>query len=221
MTGHPQCRPRAALLSATALAALSLLVALTVGGSPAHAAFPGLNGRIACDGDRGPVANPLPAPTNYSLSEVYSMNPDGSDLKLLTNNVGVRDLDPAWSPDGRKISFDSREVGAGTASEVFTMNADGSDPKRITFAASSDDRTAWAPDGMNIAFMTGRDGNSNIYRIASDGSDTLGTRLTTDASGDFSPAWSPDGTTIGFDSSQPGQNPTPGRGGDTNSEIYT
>ena len=192
--------------------ALSLLVGLSIGVSPASAAFAGLNGRIACDGARGPAAPTTPPPPNFSQSEVYTMNPDGGDLKLLTNNEGVRDLDPSFSPNGAKIAFDSRPVGQGSSSDTHTMNVDGSGVQRITRAPANDERTAWSPDGNTIAFMGGRDTNFNIFRIASDGSDTLGTRLTSDPAGDFSPAWSPDGTTIAFDT---------GRDSDGNSEIYS
>ena len=200
---------RGRLVAGGALAALSLLVGLSMGVAPANATFPGTNGKIACDGARG-SAPPSPAPANFSQSEVYAMNPDGSGVRLLTTNEGVRDLDPSYSPNGAKIAFDSRPVGANTASDVHTMNADGSAVRRVTFAPANDERTAWSPDGNNITFMGGRDGNFNIFRIPTDGSDTVGVRLTTDPAGDFSPAWSPDGTRIAFDT-----------GRDGNSEIYT
>lgn len=204
---------RRAVLCGGGLLALAVLTVSSLAGAPAHAAFPGLNGRIACDGERGLPSATLPAPTNYSTSEIFSMNPDGSDFKLLTDNVGERDLDPSFSADGQRIAFDRRPVGTGTSSEVYTMNADGTGQTRITFAGANDERTAWSPDGSQIAFMAGRDGNFNIYRTRSDGSDPLGTPLTTSPGGDFSPAWSPDGSRIAFDAG--------GRGGDPNSEVYS
>ena len=39
-------------------------------------------------------------------SDIYVMNADGSGTRRLTHNVGY-DGEPAWSPDGRKIAFQS------------------------------------------------------------------------------------------------------------------
>lgn len=47
-----------------------------------------------------------------------------------------------------------------------------------------------------IAFVSGRDGNREIYVMREDGSDQ--TRLTFDSASDREPAWSPDGRTIAF-----------------------
>jgi hypothetical protein len=55
---------------------------------------------------------------------------------------------------------------------------------------------AWLPDGKRIAFMSGRDGNAEIYVMDADGSNQ--TRLTLDLAGDESPAWSPGGELIAF-----------------------
>ncbi|MEO1440421.1 MAG: hypothetical protein AAFV33_08445 [Chloroflexota bacterium] len=51
-----------------------------------------------------------------------------------------------------------------------------------------------------IAFASNRDGNYEIYTMASDGSDVQ--RLTFNEGGDFDPDWSPDGTKIAFSSQQ-------------------
>ena len=40
-------------------------------------------------------------------SDIYVMNADGSGTRRLTHNVGY-DGEPAWSPDGRKIAFQSK-----------------------------------------------------------------------------------------------------------------
>jgi tetratricopeptide (TPR) repeat protein/Tol biopolymer transport system component len=54
--------------------------------------------------------------------EIYSINPDGSDLKRLTNN-GVNDGLPTSSPNGQFIAFVSDEGGKWA---IWAMNADGS-----------------------------------------------------------------------------------------------
>jgi hypothetical protein len=52
------------------------------------------NGRIAFDSDR------------TGSSEIFSMNPDGTDQVNLSNNSAA-DRNASWSPDGRKIAFSS------------------------------------------------------------------------------------------------------------------
>jgi TolB protein len=55
---------------------------------------------------------------------------------------------------------------------------------------------AWSPDGSKIAFVSGRDGNPEIYVMDADGASAA--RLTENDSTDGSPTWSPDGRQIAF-----------------------
>ena len=66
------------------------------------------------------------------------------------------------------------------------------EPNRVPAAA---DIVSEAAQG-HIAFVTDRDGNYEIYRMAPDGAGQ--TNLTNDPRPDFQPAWSPDGSKIAF-----------------------
>ncbi len=55
--------------------------------------------------------------------EIFVMNPDGTEVRQLTDNDD-RDWLPAWSPDGKRIAFASGRDGDW---EIFVMNADGTD----------------------------------------------------------------------------------------------
>ena len=61
-------------------------------------------------------------------SEIYLMNADGSGQRSLTRNLAY-DGDPAWSPDGQKITFVSNRDGRYA---VYVMNADGSGQRSLT-----------------------------------------------------------------------------------------
>ena len=72
----------------------SLIAVLMLGitALPAVAAKRVLNGKIAFVSDRD------------GNSEIYVMNPNGGGQTRLTNNP-AEDIDPAWSPDGRRIAY--------------------------------------------------------------------------------------------------------------------
>lgn len=84
--------------------------------------------------------------------DVYTMDPDGSDLARLTDDEAV-ERNPSWSPDGSRIVFDS---GGDFDRDIYVMDADGSDLQAITDRAGLDLFPVWSPDGAWIAFASDR-----------------------------------------------------------------
>lgn len=135
-------------------------------------------------------------------SDIWSMNPDGSDKTRLTH--GEENDSPVASPDGTKVAF--VRWCQGQARNIFVMDADGSNQRRLTpDACAGVDRgagdygggahPAWSPDGTQIAFDSLFDQGSNLYVMNADG--TGRRRLTRDWAA--SPVWSPGGKQIAFD----------------------
>jgi Tol biopolymer transport system component len=125
--------------------------------------------------------------------EIYTMLPDGSDPRRLTNDAGQDNM-PAWSADGTKIAFVSDRDGS---PDIWVMNADGTNQVPLTNDPSEDHSPAWSPSGTQIAFTSERDGNQHVYIMTSGGANEtrLTSLLTPQNSG---PSWSPDGTRIAF-----------------------
>ena len=76
------------------------------------------------------------------------------------------------------------------------MNADGSNLTQLTFNNGDDWVPTWSPNGQQIAFVSARDGNSEIYIMDADGTNQR--RLTHYWGSDTEPDWSPDGSQIAF-----------------------
>ncbi len=104
-------------------------------------------------------------------------------------------VEPAWSPDGRRIAFASLRQGA---SHIYVMSADGTGAKALTSGAQNDDHPSWSPDGKQIAFA--REGALFVVPAAGGKPHRLGKGLGSAAN----PAWSPDGTQIAYDYRKPG-----------------
>jgi Tol biopolymer transport system component len=144
--------------------------------------LPGTNGRIAY------VVEPF-----QTFTEIYSMNPDGSDPVRLTNNT-VADYTPVYSPGGTHIVFVSHR---NNNEDIYLMNADGSGEVRLTTDAAADNSPAWSADGTKIAFVSMRAGNEQIFTMNADGSNQV--QLTSFGVNRY-PTWSPDGTKFAFSS---------------------
>ena len=126
-------------------------------------------------------------PGTSTISEIYVINADGTDLRKLPIESEYQDLSsPVWSPDSKKIAF---SVNQG----ISTINADGTDQTRVTGNSS---RPQWSPNG-EIAFVGAIPPDTiDIYKISADG--TNRTRLTHDDASEQQLSWSPDGERIAF-----------------------
>ncbi len=86
--------------------------------------------------------------------EIFSMRPDGSDLRRLTNSPG-NDGHCAWSPDGEWIVFSSSRMGFKDEApytdspqpygELFVMRYDGTQVQQLTDNQWEDATAAWQP----------------------------------------------------------------------------
>lgn len=124
--------------------------------------------------------------------DVYTMDWATRALTKLSN---IRNDDPSWSPDGKKILFQSNRA---ENWEIYTVDEDGSNLVRLTATPAADVQPAFSPDGSQIAFVSDRDGNEEIYVMRADGSYQV--NVSQHPGRDLQPGWSPDGTRLLFSS---------------------
>jgi Tol biopolymer transport system component len=108
---------------------------------------------------------------------------------------------PQFSPDGKKITFQSRRLGKDT--QIWVANSDGTNPTPVNEGAEGlGGSPRWSPDGRRIVFDGQEpDGRRAIYVVDADGGRSR--MLTTPGT---IPTWSRDGESIYFrDASRTGR----------------
>ena len=179
---------------------LKILQQLTFGGQNAEAYFSYDGTKIIFQSTRPP----------FECDQIFSMNIDGSEVKLLNSGKG-RTTCGYFFPDGRRILYASTHW-AGDACppapdrsqgyvwpiypsyEIFSANLDGAGIKRLTKNPGYDAEGTISPDGKKIVFTSMRSGDLDIYTMNADGGG--GRRLTTEKGYDGGPFFSWDGKSI-------------------------
>ena len=109
-------------------------------------------------------------------------------------------ISPAWSPDGTRLAYVSFEA---KKPVVYVHTLATGQRQAVANFKGSNSAPAWSPDGRTLAVALTRDGLSQLYLIASNGSGEP-RRLTSSAGIDTEPAFTPDGRQIFFTSDRGG-----------------
>jgi TolB protein len=168
---------------------------MNANGSGKHRLTRGLSPAWSPDGSMIAYASPgdllCPPGRGLRCTGLSIMNADGSGQHRVPHADGGEY--PSWSPDGKRIAFNSNLSGDHV---MYIVDVNGShvvDLSRVGEGWQVD----WSPDGRSILFTSHRDHPDNytdIYVMRPDGSGVR--RLTHNRA--YTPAWSQDGIHIVF-----------------------
>jgi TolB protein len=135
---------------------------------------------------------------NRQVKEIYYGDYDGANQRRVTVSRRLN-LNPSWSPDGRALAYTTYRPNP----DIFVSLIYQGVLQNPTKGVGTNYLPVFSPDGKQIAFMSGRDGNPEIYAMNVDGSNLR--RLTNHPAGESSPTWSPSGAQIAFTSDRTGK----------------
>jgi hypothetical protein len=135
-------------------------------------------------------------PSGSSIIQLYSVNTDGTGLRLLSAAPIGTQTAASWSPDGSRLLFTSTPP-RGQDRDIFIMNADGSEVAPYLLGSG---QAAWSPDMSQVA-LSAQDPNGEFVGIGTvpfDNPNPDSIEFFTFADFMSRPTWAPDGSRLAY-----------------------
>jgi TolB protein len=124
--------------------------------------------------------------------QIYIADFDGSNARAITSEKCPH-ISPAWSPDGRYVTYTSYEDGN---PDLFIYDLVNNRKKKIAAEKGLNNGAEFSPSGKIIALTGSVEGDANIYVMSPSGGER---RLLISGDGlDVDPSFSPDGKYLAF-----------------------
>src|SRR6266702_1786746 len=101
-----------------------------------------------------------------SRRQIYLMDADGGNVTRFTNDAS-NDARAQFTPDGNAVVFQSDRT---LHWQIFLQPLTASEPVQLTQEPAANSQPTVSPDGETIAFVSARDGGTNIWLMSKDGS---------------------------------------------------
>lgn len=189
-----------ALVAAPVEKHLRNITQLTFGGENAEAYFSADGRRLIFQSTR----------ENHDCDQIYTMNVDGSNVKLVSTGTG-RTTCSYFFPNLGRILYSSTHLGSKDCPprpdfsqgyvwaiyptyDIFIARPNGSELKQLTQTPGYDAEATISTSGKKIVFTSTRDGDLDIYSMDANGRNVR--RLTNEVGYDGGPFYSRDGKQI-------------------------
>ena len=152
--------------------------------------------------------------SNQAGSSIMLVNADGSGLVNLTSSpvatTGSSNIDPSWSPDGKRVVFASNRDGN---YDLYWLQPGNAQVYRLTATSApvQNLHPSWSPNGESIVFSrsglsVSSPATAQLFLLKTATGQTG--RLTSPAQGlgDRAPVFAPNGSDIAFQSDRKGNN---------------
>lgn len=123
--------------------------------------------------------------------ELYVLDLNTGSEQRITNNE-VYDGEPDWDLNNRIVFASIRDPQGDEKADIYIANAAGGNADRenaiqLSQDPATDDDPTFSPDGRKVAFVSGRDGNADIWVMSDSGGEVR--QLTNHPGIDQSPDW--------------------------------
>ncbi|HEY8458766.1 MAG TPA: protein kinase, partial [Blastocatellia bacterium] len=104
-----------------------------------------------------------PAARTAGPRQLWAFPIGAGEGRLVTNDDVAQ---PQWSPRGHRIAFWGNR--RNTHRDIWTMPARGGEPVDVTNDEYLDWNPVWSPDGRHLYFLSDREGDMKLFRVAID-----------------------------------------------------
>ncbi len=127
------------------------------------------------------------------LGSIWIVPADGGQAELLSDNL-LPARRPRWSPDGRRILYQTQNAGQ---SQIWAVNLDDAKSSKLSHGEYFDQHPEWHPGGERIVFSSAR-GASGFDIWETDLPTGLSWRISSHGGDETEPVWSADGRSLAY-----------------------